>query len=145
MIDIEVDMDAPPPPGPVVVRDGPGDPELEEWRRTVLASRGAEPLASPDRMATHDPNTCDHDGGKAWDRLPVPNEHQCRCSLCGALGYTRSRSRGPRRKNARPPKVMAYSCRVKGCTNAVIERRYTTGFELANGCSEHPVRTKGAS
>ncbi len=86
-----------------------------------------------------DPNECTHGDGEAWIRLPVPNEHQCRCELCGALGYTRRRSRGPKRRQTKP-KVIAYSCRIKGCRNTVVERRYTTGFELANGCAEHPIR-----
>jgi hypothetical protein len=32
-----------------------------------------------------------------------------------------------------------YKCRVKGCTNAVIERRFGKGWNLVNGCSEHPA------
>lgn len=76
---------------------------------------------------------CEHE----WEHLPPPLEGKCRCTKCGALGY---RKRRPGHRGAKKEKVRLYKCRVKGCTNVVVERKFGSGWQHVNGCAEHPVR-----
>jgi hypothetical protein len=80
--------------------------------------------------------TCTHRDGDGFNPLPPPLEGTYKCEDCGALAYRRFR---PSHRGARRGALRMYKCRVKGCTNAVIERRFGKGWNLVNGCSEHPA------
>lgn len=87
------------------------------------------------------PLTCDH-GGEGWpsfEALPPPKEKSWKCRDCGALGYRRARISAVKGSGQRPGRIVLYCCRVKGCKGVVIERTFGSGWQLSNGCAEHPV------
>jgi hypothetical protein len=86
--------------------------------------------------------TCDHggDGWPALERLTPPHDRHFKCSLCGALAYVKIKGTFGRGRNLKN-RIAFFRCRVKGCKNPVIERRYTTQCRPNNGCVDHPLES----
>jgi hypothetical protein len=71
--------------------------------------------------------------GHEWE--PVEgHERRLRCKWCGALGYTRPKLPGARRRQER---VFVYVCSVKGCHEPAVVVSRLGGTVVWQRCKKH--------